>query len=211
MTKVLVTVPNIHWIHRHVVHSLLALQVDRRYRLRIELPCNKPYENNQHHIVEDFLKGDDEFWLSIDADNPPLNNPLDLVQLDRDVVGLPTPVYHWTGQSGERPIYWNVYKKSLKDDGYHEHQDRTGLQRVDAIGTGCFVIARRVFEHPALQQGAFARKLNANGTVHKGNDISFCERATEAGFEIYAHFDYPCRHFCEIDLHDMALAIKGLL
>ena len=35
--------------------------------------------------------------------------------------------------------------------------------------------------------------------------------AREAGFTLWCHFGYPCRHFNEIDLHDAALAIKGLL
>lgn len=208
--KVLVTVPNVHWINRHVVHRLLLLQADRRYKLNIELPSNRPYENNQHHIVNDFMAGDADYWLSIDADNPPLNNPLDLIELDKDIIGLPTPIWHYTGERHERPVYWNAYRWNEEKRAYNEWQDRDGLQRVDAIGTGCFIIARRVFEHPDMRKGAFTRKLNTDGTVDKGNDISFCERATEVGFEVWCHFGYPCRHFCEIDLHECALAIKGM-
>lgn len=63
MTSVLLTVPNLHWIHQHVVHTLLKLQQDRRYQLRIDLPCNRPYENNQHHIVNDFMADDFDFLV----------------------------------------------------------------------------------------------------------------------------------------------------
>lgn len=208
--RVLVTVPNMHWVHQHVVHCLLKLQQDRRYQLRIDLPSNKPYENNQAHIVKAFLAGDFDFWLSMDDDNPPMNNPLDLVELDKDIIGLPTPVWHYTGKKGERPIYWNAYDYRPGNDAYAEHEPREGLQRVDAIGTGCFLIARRVFENPELQKGAFTRKLNGDGTVNKGNDISFCERAREQGFEIYAHYGYPCSHFCEVELNEVSRAIQGM-
>jgi len=61
-----------------------------------------------------------------------------------------------------------------------------------------------------MQKGAFTRKLNPDGTVDKGNDISFCERAREAGFGIFAHFDYPCDHMCEISLLECIRAINGL-
>lgn len=210
MTSVYVTVPNLHWVGASVAERLLRLQRDGRYRLRITLPSNRPYENNQHHIVKDFLAGDWDYWLSIDADNPPRDNPLDLVEMDLDIVGLPTPIWHYTGEPGQRPIYFNAYCLSADGKGYNEYQPQRGLQKVDAIGTGCFLVARRVFEHPDMQKGAFTRKLNPDGTVDKGNDISFCERAREAGFSVFAHFDYQCDHMCEISLLECIRAMNGL-
>ncbi len=211
MIGVMVTVPNEHWMHKLVVHRLMMLQVDGRYRLRFEFPSHRPYENNLHHIVSDFQKGDWDFWLSMDSDNPPMNNPLDLVELDKDIIGLPTPVWHYTGKPGERSVYWNAYDYAEKSDAYREHSDKDGLQRVDAVGTGCFLIARRVFNHPGMCQAPFQRKLHPDGTVHKGNDISFCERARARGFEIWSHYGYPCHHFnSDIDLVEVEQAMKNL-
>lgn len=209
--RVLVTVPNLHWLHKLVVHRLLLLQQDRRYRVMIQLPSNKPFENNLHHIINDFMAGDWDFWLSMDDDNPPEKNPLDLIELDKDIIGLPTPVWHYTGKKGERPIYWNAYDYRPGNDAYAEHEPKDGLQRVDAIGTGCFLIARRVFENQALRQGAFTRKLNDDGTVRKGNDLSFSERAREQGFEIWAHYGYHCRHVSEVELIEVERAIIGMM
>ena len=197
--RVLVTVPNLHWISKHVAHRLLLLQQDRRYALSIRLPSQRPYENNLHHIVNEFVTEGFDYWLSMDADNPPQQNPLDLVELDKDIIGLPTPVWHWTG-NGERPIYWNVYDWQDDKGAFTEHKTKSGLQRVDAIGTGCFLIAARVFDHPAMQAGAFQRTYYPDGTVEMGNDLAFCRRATRAGFEIYAHYDYPCDHLSELSL-----------
>ena len=212
MIRVLVTVPNEHWIHRQVVYTLLSLLRDeRRYALSIRLPAAKPFENNLHHIVGEFLRDGFDFWLSMDSDNPPQRNPLNLVELDLDVVGCPTPVWHYQGGPRERPIYWNAYRYDPTVDAYREHTPREGLQRVDAIGTGCFLVARRVFEHPAMQRGAFTRKLHLDGRVDRGNDFSFSERAREAGFSIWCHYDYPCHHFNELDLDQVARALKGLL
>jgi len=213
MKSVLVTVPNLHWIHQFVVHKLLLLQQDKRYRLMIELPSHKPYENNLHHIVNDFMKGDYDFWLNIDSDNPPLQNPLDLVELDKDIIGLPTPIWHYEGESqrkGERPVYWNGYDYDPSKEAYHEHQTREGLQKVDAVGTGCILISRRVFENRQMRNKPFERKLNKDGTVQKGNDISFCEKAREQDFEIYCHYDYPCDHFSENSLNEVVNAFKNL-
>ena len=182
---------------------MLELQKDARYQLRIILPSRKPYENNLHHVIKEFLASGFDFWLNMDADNPPMKNPLDLVEFNKDIMGLPTPVAHYDSKFlGESPLYLNAYDYVKESDAYRPHRQVQGLQRVDAVGTGCVLFARRVFEHPEMQKGAFVRKLYPDGTVHKGNDISFCERAKEAGFEIWTHYDYMCRHFNEIELQE---------
>jgi len=209
--KILVSVPCLHWIHKHVVHKLMLLQCDQRYKLNIILPSHKPFENNLHHIVKDFMDGDYDYWLSMDSDNPPMVNPLNLIELDKDIIGLPTPVWHFENSGKkERPVVWNAYDYVPKNDAYREHTPQEGLQEVDAIGTGCFIIARRVFENPEMRKKPFERKLYPDGRVNKGNDISFCERAKAQGFKIYAHFDYPCDHFSELSLNENVRAWKNL-
>lgn len=183
------------------------MQLDARYRLKIIEPTHVPYENGLHHVINDLLSGDHDFWLNIDSDNPPTRNPLDLVERDLDVVGFPTPVWHWKGEPGERPIYWNAYRR--RGRGYTEWLPRDGLQPVDAIGSGCFLAARRVFEHPKMR-ACFRRTYKRDGTVNKGPDIAFSERARRAGFRVWAHFDYPCDHVNELPLNEVLRAFRGL-
>lgn len=209
---VLVSIPNQHWIHTSVGHREHWLLGDARYSVRIIKPAHKPYVNNLHHIVVDFIKGNYDYWLNIDSDNPPTKNPLDLIELDKDIIGLPTPVWHFTGEDkpGERPYYFNAYDYDSSVDAYREHQPQEGLQKVDAVGTGCVLFAKRVFQNQVLQQGAFHRKWNEDGTVNKGNDMSFCERARTQGFEIWAHYDYPCDHFTELSMLEMIRAFHQM-
>ena len=115
---ILVTVPNEGWVHKTVAERMLLLQSDRRHKVRLRFPVERPYENNLHHIVVEFRHGDCDFWLNIDSDNPPMQNPLDLVELDKDIIGLPTPVWHYIGKEGERPIYWNVYDNAQDPHAY---------------------------------------------------------------------------------------------
>ena len=207
MPSVLVTCPNTGWIHKAVVFKLIHILQDRRHKTTLLLPTHRPFENNLHHIINDFVAGDYDYWLTIDNDNPPQNNPLDLVELDRDIVGLPTPVWN-SATPGGRPIYWNAYKYDAQAEAYREWPDKRGLQKVDAVGTGCVLFARRVFEDPDMQNGAFTRKLNLDGTVDRGNDISFCERARERGWNIWAHFGYPCDHICELPMIEVIEAFN---
>lgn len=209
--RVLLTIPCLHWIHKLVVHRAIMFLQDPRYAVTLQMPSNKPFEANLHDCVNEFMAGDWAWWLSMDADNPPEKNPLDLIEHDKDIIGCPTPIYHCTGKPGERPIYWNAYRYVSDDDAYAEWQVRESLQRVDAIGTGCFLVNRRVFEHPEMRKGPFMRKWNEDGTVERGNDIAFCERARECGFQIWCHFDYPAEHMVEIPLNEVSKAFKALM
>ncbi len=211
MKKVLISFPNTGYIHKLVFVAGMKLLSDSRYDSKIIVPTHTPYENNLHHIVNDFIAGNYEYWLNIDADNPPMNNPLDLIELNKDIIGCPTPVYHFTDKvKGERPWYENAYKYVPEDGAYKEYPNKKGLQQVDAVGTGCILIARRVFDDINMRKGAFTRKLNPDGTVNKGNDISFCERARELGFKIFAHYDYRCQHFNEVEMHEIIHAFHGV-
>lgn len=212
MKSVLISTTNQHWIHKTVVHKNHFLMADKRYKCKLIMPSHKPYVNNLHHIVKEFIASDFDYWLNIDSDNPPTNNPLDLVELDKDVIGCPTPIWHFVGGNtiGERPYYFNAYDYDSSVDAYREHQLQDGLQKVDAVGTGCILFARRVFENKNMQQGCFYRKWNKDGTMNKGNDISFCERIRNQGFQIFAHFDYICDHFTELSMLEMIRAFHQM-
>ncbi len=148
----------------------------------------------------------------MDDDNPPLRNPLDLVSLDLDVVGLPTPVWHCDGETF--PYYPNAMRKVK--DGYKPITVEgvpTGLVEVDAVGTGCCLIARRVLVelftrcegNPA--EAPFMRRWNDRGLVEAGNDFAFCDRARAAGFRVWAHFGFECDHYKELPLREVAREI----
>lgn len=204
LTNVLVSIPNQSWIHTSCVYALMEIMNDARYEVDITLPYRMPIENNRNTIAKTFWESDSDFWLSYDDDNPPARNPLDLIELDKDIIGLPTPMWKFKPERlGQRPVWLNAFMKNKKGDAYEEFTECEGLKKVDAIGTGCFLVARRVFEHPDMQKGAFFRTWDENGLCKTGGDLMFCERAIECGFEVYAHYDYTCHHYKEISLRDV--------
>ena len=201
-SSVYVTVPNgSGWIHKKVHFALCRILSDGRYRVRHDCPTHSPYVHNLHKCAEDFLNGGEDFWLSMDDDNPPLNNPLDLVELDCDVVGLPTPVWH-SGVPGDRPFYFNALDEV--EDGFVPLPPERwqGLQEVDAIGSGCFLVSRRVVAELEWDQ-PFMRQWDKRGMVTMGGDYSFSQKVRAAGFKIFAHFDYQCEHLNELPLQEV--------
>lgn len=203
MSSVLVSVPvGDAWAHKHTVWAAQRIERDPRHQVDVMWPTHSPYVEALHAIREDFLAGGYDYWLNIDADNPPTRNPLDLIDLGLDVVGCPTPVLHADeSRLGER--WWYLNALDLAENGeFRPVQDCPGfggggLVECDAVGTGCVLIARRVIE--ALGPAPFFREWK-QGRVSRGNDFAFCMRAKRKGFRVWAHFDYPCHHFNEVDL-----------
>lgn len=201
--RVYVTVPNgSGWIHKAVHHAVCRILADRRYRLRVDAPTHSPYVHNLHKCMGDFLDGGEDYWLSMDDDNPPSTNPLGLVELDCDLIGCPTPV--WCNMvEGDRPWYFNAMDR--KKDGYVPHEPCDGLQEVDAIGSGCFLVARRVMWALRDHQ-PFMRQWDQRGLVQMGGDFSFCEKVRAAGFRVWAHYGYVADHMNELPLLEVIRA-----
>ncbi len=88
-------------------------------------------------------------------------------------------------------------------------EDMKGLKEVDAIGSGCFLVARRVISKLRDQQ-PFMRQWNQDGTVEVGGDYSFCQKVKKAGFKVWAHFSYPCHHFNEVSLIEVIEAMNAM-
>jgi len=224
--KVLLACPNGDaWIHKLVVFALIRTMQDPRAETQLILPTHKPYVNNLHLIVQDFLAGPFDYLVSMDDDNPPLGNLIDLVLLDLDVIGCPTPVWHCDTKNApnDRPFYFNALREVEEPDGSVGFKPLdsepgfkpVGIKRADAVGTGCVVIARRVLEElvkRARDEGPletpFMRRWDERGIVQMGNDYAFCQRVRRAGFEVWAHFDYTCQHFNELELTE---AINALM
>ena len=209
MKSVYLTVPNgSGWMHKSVHFAVCRILSDGRFKVRHDCPTHTPYVQNLHKCMHDFINRGEDFWLSMDADNPPRNNPLDLVELDLDVVGLPTPVWHCdTAKSSDAPFYWNALDRL--ENGWIPHQPCVGLQEVDAIGSGCFLVSRRVMLALKDQQ-PFMRRWGKDGLVQVGGDYSFCEKVKAAGFKVWAHYGYPCRHFVEIELTEAIEAFRSM-
>jgi len=200
--SVLCAIPNTGLMRVELANILIKMSHDKRYSFTVYYPNQQPIDNNRGCIVKHFLESKHDYLLMIDNDNPPIKNPLDLVELDKDVIACPTP--QWNSTDPKFPIYWVAMDKV--EDGYKEHKEKKDLQEVDAVGTGCILIARRVLEE---LEAPFMRKWSEDGVAEVGLDFRFCEKAKEKGFKIYTHYDYPCSHYKELNLLDILEFYNG--
>ncbi len=192
-TRVLIAIPCLDTIHQKVVGRLCQILLsNQEYIINTLISPMRGIGENRNRIAKEFLKGDYEWLLMIDGDNPPPPNVLELIKLDKDVIGLPTPInMNWV--EGINNLRWSVFD----DKGFPREEDGDGLERVENVGTGCILIKRRVLEgieHP------FTTVRNEEDLRIIGTDTAFCIRCKTNGFEVYTHWDYKCSHFKEIDL-----------
>lgn len=176
------------------------------HELTIMYPTWTPYAHNVHRCMNQALDGGYDFLLSMDDDNPPTRNPLELVDLDLDLVGLPTPVWH-SEVKGDRPYYFNAYRRV--EGGYKPCDHNSGLHEVDAVGSGCFLVSRRVMAALRYDQ-PFARQWNKDGTVGTGGDLSFCEKVKAKDFRIWASYNHLCDHMVTLPLLEVIQAFGAM-
>ena len=155
--------------------------------------------DTRNRIVHKVLASEATTLVFIDDDVIP---PLDILTMtthDKDIIGAPYPIIRAGGYG--QPGFPIPFPCALEHDParntYRTIPDpfgRTGLVKVDAIGTGCMAIARRVLEHPDLHM-PFVLGVDEYGQMLMSEDVYFCQRAMKAGFEVWADFDQRPDHF----------------
>jgi len=199
LPKVYASIPTTGTVRMEMLSPLRRIWDDPRVELEHTTIREVPLEHSLAILARDFLAGGADYWLNMDDDNPPLENPLDLVFLDLDFVGCPTPV--WKADHLP-PIYWNAAREI--DGSLRAVAPKTGLDRMHAHGGGCFLMSRRACRALVQSHGweAFQREWDAEGRVVRGNDMAMTLRLHRMGLQVWTHWDYPCDHIKSVSLTD---------
>ena len=203
MAKVLLAIPNVGDAAVELTTSVLNIIKESSASHDILWRPHKGKCNEHAYmcIANNLRESDCDYLLQIDADNPPLRNPLELIDLDKDIISCPTPTWKFVKDVETSPIQWNAYEWVPEKQEHISIAPGDGLQEVDAVGAGCVLIHRRVFMDPLMRREAWHRRWREdNGTCWMGLDLAFCQRARTLGFKVFAHWGYPCSHFNRVDL-----------
>jgi len=208
MKKLYLAILNHGWIRTEIVTDLLPkLKATEGVYITWENPAKTwahPISSNRNLIVRRFLETDHDFLLMLDDDVVPLDNPAEFVHADKDIVGFPAPVR----QAGRQLNFVAYVKDPRAEDAYAPVDfalvdDDIELLKVDVVGTGCILIARRVLE--ALE-APFHTDFDEHGVCTVGTDFAFCRKAGAAGFEIFTTPQRVCEHYKQVGM----LAFQGL-
>jgi len=168
-----------------------------KYNLDIHYPHNKPITFNRNEIVKSFLSSGCDYLLMIDDDIFPPPTILNLADFDEDIIAA--TCFAFT-KDMIIPVAWN-----RRADGMYfvpNLASSDGLKKVDSVGTGCIMIKRSVLENPWwLENGGwFKNEYDKTGYKEEGNDLAFCRKATDLGYNVFVHTDYQCSHIVPMDL-----------
>lgn len=187
------------WIRAEHINTVFTASNTKNVHLVLEtlgLTWDKPISSNRNRIVQRFLKSDCDFLMMIDDDVVPFFNVGELISYDVDVIGAPTR------RRKEQRLEWVVYSRNPSGEGYYavdldKIDPNVDLLGVDAIGTGCILIKRKVLEtvkHP------FEDIFDKDGVRIRGMDLNFCDKAKAAGFKIFVSPKKICEHFRDVGL-----------
>jgi hypothetical protein len=172
-------------------YMIQALQNNIVYNPFIE---GRPHDAARNTIVHEYKNNREDYThvLMIDSDCSPPDNILELAKLDMDVVG---PII-FSYQEGHP---FALILKAVPE-GYQQIKKvpPNTLMEVDATGTGCLMVARRVFER--IPPPWFRFSYTEGGLLKSGEDFNFCKLVKSHGFKIHVHTGFMASHYATVDL-----------
>lgn len=152
----------------------------------IYMPQLKPHDHCRNDIVKKFLTTKCDWLLMVDSDVVPPDDICNMINNDVDVCSA----YVRTTAKGEL-IPVGMTKNT--DGYYHDFRhSKPEMHKVDAVGTGCILIKRKVFDK--LDKPYFRFIYDKDGLLVNGEDFDFCERVDE----VYFDARYKCKHFTTV-------------
>ena len=212
MKKIFVAIPTYSGlINSKLVEQLLNMQKSQEYEVEVMCVKGGPVDYVRNVMVEKFLKSGFDYMLMIDDDIIPPADILDMAKHEKDITaGM---CYIWYGK--RRGINGNLFRLDstnpvsykLIDTG--KAVEKRGLVEVDATGTGCMMIHRKVFD--MIEKPYFKTDMDESlSKIKLSNDLYFCHKAKQKNIRVYVDTDKVCGQLHPVDLREVAESINAL-
>ena len=192
MTRVFAALPNAGWLQTDLFLNCFHWLKEGCYFF--PLSGVRPAAMAYNTCIQAFLD-DDSFthlWFLNHDTVPPIDAMKVLLDADKDLVSGVTPTMKEDSDGVVKPVL--MVCRHVEGVDFMPITGE-GLVPIDACGTACFMIKRKVLEAiPA----PWYEERNWHGQI--AGDFGFCRKASAKGFEIFAHFDVRCVHRKEVDL-----------
>jgi len=175
--KILIEIPHTGMFPYQFVNSyplMLATTMKSGIGIEYELRGHSLVYEAREQAAKHFLESDCDYLLFLDSDMvPPADMLIKLINHDKPIVSA----------LAFRRVP-NYEPCIFKDDKFYLDYPK-GLIEVAGVGMACTLIKREVLEN--MPQPWFFPTNN-------GEDLSFCKRATDAGYKIYCDTELICGH-----------------
>lgn len=210
-----------------MAHELPLVAANPNNRYEFTLYCQagtRPQEYARNLIIEKFLQSPCDTLLMIDDDmvqqgwttlkllDTPgydIAGPVQLMFLNYDPTTdpprmpevFPCAFFRDSTQNGKMVPMWPA--------------PGTKHNKVDAVGSGCIAIKRRVLEDKRMliaegysPPAFFQNHYDPNGWRTRGLDIDFCFRATDLGYRVMVNWEAQIGHLKHVDLNHVEMYAK---
>lgn len=207
------------WIARLLQRNADATH-PHKYQIMM-LPGVWPVTYARNLIVQQFLRSPATHLFFLDADQVPLGDCERMFDREEDIVSGST--YLLTTKDDKYLLVGNGFAHTGDEPG-HFNPSRAripaDLYQLDASGTGCLLISRRVFEDPAMLAAEpaedpakpltfFQMVSYPWGEVRVGEDLDFTWRAKKLGYSVVLDSTAVFDHTKEVSLGAMLTYAEG--
>ena len=202
--SIFIAMPNMGTLAIGHTQNLMTWALSGKYRWEWKpVTSISPHDRARNECHRLFMESECEYMLFMDADTVPPVDALDkLLAADKDMISATVQtVQSHNGEPRLIPIALRWNEDDKNDVGLKPYI-ATGIERVDATTLACTLIKRAVMS--AVGPRAFQFEYSDEyGTEGCGEDIFFCRKVTEAGFEMWNHYGILCSHFKEFNTVDV--------
>ena len=189
--RVFVGIPTTGFVRQELMRWCLGILRHPDYNFTFYPTKKSTIQHNRNFLVNEFLKSDAEWFLTVDSDvAPPLNIMEVIKDTDKDIIA---PVNMVWKSWGLAPLISMKTDKGYRVTDYDKAMSKDTLVEVDGTGTTCLFIRRKVLEE--MKPPWFEFIYDENGLLTVGEDYRFCEKAKELGYKIWIDKRFITHHF----------------
>ena len=189
--KIFLAIPNMGWLHSQLVVNIIPWMRD--WNVTLFAPNGlRPIPYARNFCVKAFLEsGCTHLWF-VDADTVPGSDALGLL-LSAKVAAISGIVRQMKVDTDGTQVPVGIV---VRKNDQHQYKEAvgSGVERIDACGSGCILLSREVFDRipfPWYEERVW-------GDV-RGSDFILGEKLEQVGIPLYAHFGVQCLHRKEVD------------
>lgn len=198
--KILIAVPTARYVETDTFQSIYKLHKPAHTDLDFQCFYGYNVEQVRNIQVNYMLNADYAWMLHVDADMVlPPHTLQQLLDIQTEQVAISSGVYIQRKMPEQIPeVYvWNA------DHTAHVHMnvkdlDPVRTQSVAAVGFGCCLVRRDVYEKVAYPWFEYKSHIQFDRIVSE--DVDFCMKAHQAGYQIHVHTGLRLGHIHKITL-----------
>ena len=194
MTRTLIAVPCLDWVYTEFFRAFVDM-VGTAENVALSVVRNTLIYNARNMIAREAVENGFDRVLWIDSDVIVQHDTMQRLAADMETgLDFVTGIYYQRKKEARpvvyRRLWWNVSEGEADAGALHCDEIPAGLFEVAGAGFGCCMTSGKLLRTLVEKIGAPFTPL-----IGVSEDLSFCLRARQAGFRLWADGRIQCGHY----------------